>query len=99
MCVDCCTINKIIIKYPHIILKLDNVLNELHGSCTFTKIDMKSGYCYIRMKLGDERNIAFKKNYLYKWVLMPFKLTKAPSTFIRIMNLIFHKFLGKFIIV
>ena len=91
LCVDYRQLTKLTIKNKYPLPRIDDLMDQLNETTVFSKIDMRSGYHQILVKVEDVQKIAFRSRYgHYEYVVMPFRVTNAPALFMDYMNRIFR---------
>lgn len=100
LCIYFRQLNKLTIKNKYPLPQIDDLFDQVKGVVVFSKIDLRSGYHEIRIKDECIYKLAFRTRYgHYDFVVLPFRLTNATATLMRMMNGIFHPYLYKFILI
>jgi hypothetical protein len=100
LCVDYRPLNAVTIKNKYPLPHIDILFEQLAGAQVFSKIDLRSGYHQIKIRVEDIPKTVFATRYgLLEYLVMSFRLVNAPAHFMYLMNSVFMLELDKFIVV
>ena len=96
-CVDYRALNAVTVKNRYPIPLIQETLNRLSKAKYYTKLDIIAAFNRLRIAKGDEWLTAFRTRYgLFEYLVMPFGLANAPSTFQHFVNDVLRPFLDVF---
>jgi hypothetical protein len=100
MCVDYRSLNEVTIKNKYPLPRIEDLFDQMRGAKVFSKIDLRSGYHQLKIRLEDIPKTAFTSRYaLYEFTVMSFGLTNALAYFMYLMNKVFMEYLDKLVVV
>ena len=100
LCVDYHGLNKITQKDCYPILLISDLLDAPKKARIYTKIDLRNAYYLVCIARGNKWKTAFQICYRsFEWLVMPFRLSNAPTAFQQFMNEIFGDLLDMYVVV
>ena len=87
MCVDYRAVNKMTVRNSYPLPRIDDLLDKMTGASIFSCLDLQQAYHQIRLNQDDIPKTAFTTPQgLYEYMVLPFGLSNAPSTFQAVIN-------------
>ena len=89
LCVDYRALNAVTKPDATPIPRIDDNIDRLSGASVFSVIDLQSGFNQIPLDVDSIELTSFNTRYgQFEYLVMPFGLRNAPSTFQRVMNMV-----------
>ena len=90
MCIDYWELNLVTIKNKYPIPRIGDLFYQLREARVFSKLEIRSGFHQLKVRKEDIPKTTFRTRYgHYEFLVMPFGVTNAPSTFMSVMNKVF----------
>ena len=93
LCIDYRELNKVTVKNKYPLPRIDALFDQLQGAQYFSKIDLRSGYHQLQIREAGVSKTTFRTRYdHYEFLLISFRLTNAPTTFMDLINRVFRPY-------
>ena len=100
LCIDYRELNRVTVRNKYPLPRIEDLFDQLQKAQVFSKIDLRSGYHQLKIKIADVPKTTFRIRYgHYEFLVIPFGLTNVPAAFMDLMNRVFRPFLDKFVVV
>ncbi|KAA3483138.1 Transposon Ty3-G Gag-Pol polyprotein [Gossypium australe] len=100
MCMDYHQLNKLTVNNKYPLSRINNLFDQFRGASMFLKINIHSGYHWLKVKEVDVHKTTFKTRYgHYEILIMPFGLNNAPVAFMDLMKRVFQPYVDQFFVV
>ena len=100
LCIDYRQLNRVTIQNQYLLLRTDDLFDQLRGVRVYFKIDLRTGYHRLRVRDMDIHKTAFRTRYgHFEFTVMPFRLTNALAAFMYLMHRVFQPYLDQFVVV
>ena len=92
LCIDYRQLNRVTIKNRYPLSRIDELFDQLRGAQVYSKIDLRTGYHQLRVRVTNIPKTVFRTRYgHFEFAAMPFGLTNAPVAFMDLMHRVFQQ--------
>ena len=92
--------NRATIKNRYPFSQIDDLFDQLRGVRVYSMIDLRTSYHQLRVREADIPKTPFRTRYgHFEFIVMPFRLTNAPTAFMDLIHRVFQPYLDRFVMV